>query len=161
MRRRPPDQVAQALDCPAKNRSEVRKSNELVSRTINILRAAHNAGSEFGIESPVDHGDTHQPELFVDADHAPLWVVPEIIALKADTECATITFPQCAMGAPWRKDTTIMCTPALGYLLSELGLLKCTHASHAERAVGIRESDGSWNSKRAAAYPARLNAILA
>jgi hypothetical protein len=28
--------------------------------------------------------------LFVDADHAPLWVVPEIIALKADTECATI-----------------------------------------------------------------------
>ena len=60
MRRRPPDQVAQALDCPAKNRSEVRKSNELVSRTINILRAAHNAGSEFGIESPADHGDTHQ-----------------------------------------------------------------------------------------------------
>ena len=90
VRRRPPDQVAQALDCPAKNRSEVRKSNELVSHTINILRAAHNAGSEFGIESPADHGNTHQPELFVDADHAPLWVVPEIIALKADTECATI-----------------------------------------------------------------------
>ena len=55
-----------------------------------------------------------------------------------------------------------MCTPALGYLLSDLGLLKCTHASHAERAViGIRKSKGSWNSKRAAAYPARLNAILA
>jgi hypothetical protein len=54
-----------------------------------------------------------------------------------------------------------MCTPALGYLLSDLGLLKCTHASHSERAVGIRKSDGSWNSKRAAAYPARLNAILA
>ena len=88
-------------------------------------------------------------------------MVPEIIALKADTECATITFPQCQMGAPWRKDNTIMCTPALGYLLSELGLLKCTHASHAERAVGIRESDGSWNSKRAAAYPSRLNAFLA
>ena len=74
MRRRPPDQVAQALDCPAKNRSEVRKSNELVNRTINILRAAHNAGSEFGIESPADHGDTNQPELFVDADHAPFHV---------------------------------------------------------------------------------------
>ena len=73
MWRRPPDQVAQALDFPAKNRSEVRKSiNELVNRTINILRAAHNAGSEFGIESPADPGDTNQPVLFVDADHAPL-----------------------------------------------------------------------------------------
>ena len=65
------------------------------------------------------------------------------------------------LGAPWRKDTTIMCAPALGYLLTDLGLLKCTHASHVERAVDIRESEGSWNSKRAAAYPARLNAILA
>ena len=54
-----------------------------------------------------------------------------------------------------------MCTPALGFLLTDLGFLECTHASHTERAVGIRESDGSWNSKRAAAYPARLNAILA
>ena len=27
-------------------------------RTINILRAAHNAGSEFGMEYPADHGDT-------------------------------------------------------------------------------------------------------
>ena len=161
VRRRPPDQMAQALDCPPKNRSEVRKSNELDNRTINILRAAHGAGSEFGIESPADHGDTDQLDLFVDADHAPLWVVPEIIALKTDTECTTITFPQYSLGAPWRKDTTIMCTPALGFLLTDLGLLKCTHASHALRAVGIRKSDGSWNSKRAAAYPARLNAILA
>ena len=123
VRRRPPDQVAQALNCPAKNRSEVRKLNELVNRTINILRAAHNAGSEFGIESPADHGDTNQPGLFVDADHAPLWVVPEIIALKTDTECTTITFPQCSLGAPWRKETTVMCTPALGFLLADLDLL--------------------------------------
>jgi hypothetical protein len=161
VRRRQPDQIAQALDCPQKNRSEVRESNELVNCTINILKAAHSAGSEFGIESPADHGDTNQPALFVDADHAPLWVVPEIIALKTDTECITITFPQCSLGAPWRKDTTIVCTPALGFLLTDLGLLKCTHASHAQRAVGIRESDGSWKSKRAAAYPARLNEILA
>ena len=59
VRRRPVDQVSRSHDCPAKNRNDVRKSNELIQRTINILRAAHiNAGSEFGIEYPADHGDT-------------------------------------------------------------------------------------------------------
>jgi len=130
-------------------------------RTINILRAAHNAGSEFGIQSPADHGDTARLELFIDADRALMGVVSEIIALKADTECSMITFPQCAVGAPWRKDTTCMCTPALGFILSELELLKCAHESHEQRAGGVRESDGTWNSKRAAAYPAQLNLILA
>ncbi len=140
---------------------QVRKSNELIQRTINILRAAHNAGSEFGIESPADHGDPAQPELFVHVNHAPLWVVSEIIALRADTECSMNSFLQCAVGAPWRKDTTFMCTPALCFILSDLELLECTHESHEQRAVGVRESDGTWNSKRAAAYPAQLNIILA
>jgi len=47
--------------------------------------------------------------------------VPEIIALKADTECATITFPQCQLGAPWRKDTTTVL--ALSQIGIETGLV--------------------------------------
>ena len=72
-----------------------------------------------------------------------------------------ITFQQCALGTPWRKDATLMCTPALGFMLSDLELLKCTHESHERRAGGFWKSDGTWNSKRAAAYPAQLNIILA
>ena len=54
-----------------------------------------------------------------------------------------------------------MCMPALDFILSDLELLKCTHESHEQRAGGVRESDNAWNSKRAAAYPAQLNIILA
>ena len=41
----------------------------------------------------VDAGDEDQPEHFVDREHAPLWLMPEVIAFKRHAGCREVTFP--------------------------------------------------------------------
>jgi len=98
IRRRQEGQVIGARDVPQKNRRELRISNELTSRTIAILRAGFDAGSECGLENPVDAGDEDHPEYLVDREHAPLWLMPEVIAFKRHAGCREVTFPQCSFG---------------------------------------------------------------
>ena len=106
IRRRQEGQVTGARDCPQKNRRELKVSNELTSRTIAILRAGFDAGSECGLENPVDAGDEDHPEHLVDREHAPaLWLMPEVIAFKKHAGCREVTFPQCAFGSMFRKMT--------------------------------------------------------
>jgi len=161
IRRRQEGQVTGARDCPQKNRRELKISNELTSRTVAILRAGFDAGSECGLENPVDAGDEDHPEHLVDREHAPLWLMPEVIAFKEHAGCREVTFPQCAFGAVYRKMTTFLLTPALGHLLGDLNDLRCNHTHHERRAGGERDAQGVWNSKAAAAYPPDLNWTLA
>ena len=73
VRRRQEGQVtAGARDCPPKNRREVKISNEIISRTIAIIRAGFDAGSESGLENLVDAGDEDRSEHLVVREHAPL-----------------------------------------------------------------------------------------
>ena len=134
VRRRQQGQVTGTRDCPRKNQKELRISNEIISRTIAILRAGFDAGSECGLENPVDAGDDDQPEHFVDREHAPLWLMPEVIAFKRHAGCREVTFPKCAFGSIFRKMTTFLLTPALGHILSDLSNLRCTHTHHEQRA---------------------------
>ena len=69
-----------ARDIPPKNKSEVKIFNEIISRTLAILRAGFDAGSECGLENPVDAGDKDRPEHLVNCGHAPLWLMPEVIS---------------------------------------------------------------------------------
>ena len=105
IRRREEGQVTGTRGCPQKNRRELKVSNELTSRTIAILRAGFDAGSECGLENPVDAGDEDHPEHLVDREHAPLWLMPEVIAFKKHAGCREVTFPQCAFGSMFRKMT--------------------------------------------------------
>ena len=107
IRRRQEGQVTGARDVPQKNRiRELKISNELTSRTVAILRAGFDAGSECGPENPVDAGDEDHPEHLVDREHAPaLWLMPAVIAFKKHAGCREVTFPQCAFGSMFRKMT--------------------------------------------------------
>ena len=146
---------------PASHRRELSRANMIIVRTASILSAAAGSGSEFIIENPADRGDPSDEKLFIDENHGPLWLLPEIMGLEDAWTCRKVTFPQCAFGAPVLKYTTLMYTPGLDKTLGDFNKLECTHTSHADRAGGSRRSDGTWNSADKAAYPANMNLALA
>ena len=131
-----------ARDCPPKNRREVKISNEIISRTLAILRAGFDAGSECGLENRVDAGDKDRPEHLANRNHAPLWLMSEVISFKSYANCHEIYFPQCAFGAAFKKMTMLLLTPALGHILGDLNSLRCTHTHHEQRAGGKRDAYG-------------------
>ena len=161
IRRRSNGQVTGIAECPPAHRRELKRANELVARTCSILHAAAESGSEFAMENPADHGDVKQPEYFTDPEHAPIWLMPDVVALSKFASCRYATFPMCSFGVDYEKPTTIMYTPGLAQHLQDLNLLKCEHNhQHSGKAGGVK-SHGVWNSAAAAAYPAELNLWIA
>ena len=140
---------------------ELRIANLLIARTVAILAAGWQSGSEFVIENPVDRGDRDYPLHFIDGRHAPLWLVPEIKALLRVTGASQVHFPQCMFGSDWQKRTTLAYTAGLDSWLSPLRTLACTHVTHDKRAGGARDDQGNWLSAESAAYPPELNLYLA
>ena len=128
--------TAGARDCPPKNRREVKISNEIISRTIAIIRAGFDAGSESGLENLVDAGDEDRSEHLVVCEHAPLWLMPEVISCKNYANYREVSFPLCAFGAAYKKMSTLLFTPTLGHILGDLNSLRCTHTHHDKRAGG-------------------------
>ena len=161
VRRRSGGQVTGITNCPAAHRREVKQSNELVARTCAILHAAVEAGSEFAMENPADRGNVENLSTFVDADHAPIWLMPDILRLSKFASCRYSTFPMCAFGVDYEKPTTLMYTPGLAKHLQDLDHLRCTHEKGHDGKAGGEKVDGVWNSAAAAAYPAELNLWLA
>eukprot|EP00965_Chrysotila_dentata_P000554 18135-Pleurochrysis_carterae.AAC.1 len=99
-------------DVPSQHARELAQANEIVRRTAQLLRAAHSSGAEYILEHPADRGALSSP-IFLHKRHAPIWIVPEVQALRADTDASLITFPQCALGAPAQKYTSLLVSPGL------------------------------------------------
>jgi hypothetical protein len=97
------------------------------------------------------------------ADHSSLWQMPEMIELKSSIGGKTVTFAQCMFGADWQKYTTFMYSAGFDEQLAPLQALLCTHpdGTHGASAGGVRNANGVWNSREAAAFPADLNLFLA
>eukprot|EP00965_Chrysotila_dentata_P117983 3900225-Pleurochrysis_carterae.AAC.3 len=104
---------------PSIHRRELEQANEIVRCTANLLRTAHAAGAEYILEHPADRGALASP-IFLNARHASLWVVPDVVALKFDTSASLITFPQCALGAASQKYTTLLVSAGLSPSLQSL-----------------------------------------
>ena len=144
-----------------KRRRELIEANMLVQRTVAILAAGDQVGTQYILENPSDRGILSDGDLFIDEQHAPLWVYPPIVSLRKATEGRSVTFPQCAFGAEWQKFTTLMYSPGFEAWLGPLSALRCPHFTHAKAAGGARKDDGTWSSLEAAAYPANMNFYLA
>eukprot|EP00965_Chrysotila_dentata_P036773 1223805-Pleurochrysis_carterae.AAC.1 len=87
--------------------------------------------------------------------------MPSVKELHARDSCASITFPQCALGAAAPKYTTFLCTLGLQPALSpRLATLTYTHRTHAAHVGGTRDGD-SWRSSTHSAYPPDLNMLIA
>eukprot|EP00965_Chrysotila_dentata_P183898 6072083-Pleurochrysis_carterae.AAC.1 len=83
-------------DVPDRHARELNDANELVRRTVRLLRAARESGAEYILEHPADRGAIDSP---MHKRHAPLWLMPTVRALNTDHQATLITFPQCALGA--------------------------------------------------------------
>ena len=124
-----------------------------------MLTAAFNAGTEFVLENPADHGDPSDKYCFLHHEHCPLWLMDEMKSLEELVSGQRITFPFCALGHESQKMTTLLCTPGLANSLSHLSRLKCTHKTH--KQVGGVNKKGEFTSGMAARYPGSFNIILA
>eukprot|EP00965_Chrysotila_dentata_P027733 921908-Pleurochrysis_carterae.AAC.1 len=96
-------------DLPPTHARELAESNEIIRRTAALLRTARDAGAEFILEHPADRGASNSP-VYLHGRHAPLWLMPDITAVKADSGAVLVTFPQYALGATAQKYTSLLCS---------------------------------------------------
>jgi len=144
---------------PPKHRRELSQANAIVARLAAILMAAFTAGTQFIVENPADRGDSAFPRRYLDAEHGPLWEMPEIQALrKLSSKLAT--FPMCAFNAPWQKYTSLLYSSGYDEWLDPLDRLECNHSSHSQLAGGIVGPDAIPSSETSA-YPTDFNHYLA
>ena len=61
---------------------EVQRANQITNRTCIMLAACHEVGTHFILENPADRGDPSERTIFINANHAPLWLHPTVINLK-------------------------------------------------------------------------------
>ena len=142
-------------------RAYLRKHNEFVFRTVALATTAFQCGATFVIEHPLDRGQLGSPYFLWDArPHASLWVTPPVVQLVRSTRAEYIHFPQCAVGSPFQKLTTLLSAgPAAGRLLA-MSRLRCEHQVHAALAAGF-DAEGRARSAEAAAYPPLMSATVA
>eukprot|EP00965_Chrysotila_dentata_P090632 2991666-Pleurochrysis_carterae.AAC.1 len=69
------------------------------------------------------------------ADHAPLWLLPDVREALAAADAGEVTFAQCALGARARKYTTLAHARELGPHLAALARARCTHGTEAHPEV--------------------------
>eukprot|EP00965_Chrysotila_dentata_P031451 1048433-Pleurochrysis_carterae.AAC.1 len=86
--------------------------------------------------------------------------MPDVQALRADCSASLITFPQCALGAPTQKYTSLLVSPLLAPAMQSLSNLRCQHHSHPQVAGGSKPSAG-WTSRAHAAFPPDFNFLVA
>lgn len=140
---------------------QLRVSNLLVARSVEIARAVKASGGQFIIENPITRSDPATDRYrWRWRSHASLWMHPLVEQLASERWARYAHFPQCALGGEYQKWTTLLYSVDLEPFLSVLGELTCTHTKHAKQARG-RDVDGKWRSAAAAAYPAAMNAHLA
>ena len=82
-------------------RDELDKANLIMARTCALLLAGW-CRTQFAVESPCDRGDPVQERLHLHKDHAPLWLMLEMIALQKLAAAKLVTFRSAAL-EPSRK----------------------------------------------------------
>lgn len=152
---------------PTKHVKELKTANLIISRMVEIAIAAHHSTSNATIilENPADRKDTSSPahdDSF--PMHGSLFDTKYFKKLAAAVNLKKATFAYCRLGSAHQKYTTLCFTADASSVLDALNSpeYQCNHpwGFHAKLG-GIRDKDGRFNTAAAAAYPKRLNAILA
>eukprot|EP00965_Chrysotila_dentata_P105449 3482620-Pleurochrysis_carterae.AAC.1 len=131
----------------------VEKHNRLAGFAADLVGAAHTAGVPWAVENPADYGDAGSPAWWPRmADHAPIWLLPQMRDALQRAGADTVTFAQCALGARARKYTTLAHARALSPHLQPLRDARCTHGtdSHPEVAYGRDQAGRAMAAQSAA-----------
>ena len=69
----------------AKDKTVVHDANLIITRTVAIIAAGADVGSQFLVENPSDRGVLADADLFLHSGHGPVWLMPEMQALRRST----------------------------------------------------------------------------
>ena len=152
---------------PAEWRAHVESANLLWDATAQLAQEQFDAGGEFVIEFPqrryVPGTRAFWPEMAARGVASP-GDMPSIRNLERDTAAARVDIAQCALGSPFQKFTTLLCSPGIAAHLQHLSARRCTlcdrYMAHPERAAGTF-TDGSSRAEASGAYPSELCRALA
>ena len=142
---------------------QVREGTYFALKTCELAQAAHRQGVCFGIENP-------EPW----PGHVSLYLLPEMQALASLPNVSCTNFDQCCLGAETAKPTRLLC---FGLDLSQW-TWRCQHEAKSWRytdwkgnaclkrgphppLVGRKREDGRPATAGAAAYPSKMNELLA
>ena len=149
-----------------KYKRELRLTNTLLERTVQIIVAARNSSRKTTIilENPADRSIPGTKQYGDDtATHGSIWATAAFKQLaSAIPDSSMVTFAYCRFGSDYQKYTTLWYTNEAGPILDQLNspVYQCNHARH-PKVAGGRLPDGTWASTAAAAYPAQFNIRLA
>ena len=136
---------------------QVSQGNLLVRRSVLIAQAV----GSFLFEHPADMGEPGSAR-FAEAwaDHAPLWLLDEMVQLRETSGASLVTGDQCMCGGRFRKPTTWMASPDIAPAMAHLDGLSCTHGPGAhDEMVGV-DDNGVYRSRAAAAYPPEVCDVM-
>ena len=146
---------------------ELHEANRLLDRTVKLAIAAYHSSSKATIiiENPADRSEKDTVFYAEDlSDHGSLFNTSAFLRLKEAIPLSSrCTLAQCRVGGQSQKYTTLWYTNDAASVLDPLNgpEFKCNHREKHPRPAGGRGPSGEWLSKAAAAYPDRLNTILA
>ena len=155
-----PDGLPEEEIDPKKHIRELKLSNLLLARTVEIAIAARKSPAKTTIivENPADRSPgasvASAPEF---AEHGSLFRTDAFKRLVAEAELTGFcTFAYCRLGSERQKYTSLAYTPEAGAVLDALNSpdFQCNHerGAHTKRAGG-RGTDGNFISADAAPYP--------
>jgi hypothetical protein len=155
-----------ATELDPKHILELRLSNLLLERVVNIAIAARRSPARTTIvfENPSDRSPgasiASAPEF---AKHGAIFRTTPFKRLLNAVGLSHCTFAQCRLGGQYQKYTTLYYTAEAGAVLDALDSpdYACNHERGSHTRAGGRGPDGNFVSGPAAAYPARMNAVIA
>ena len=169
VRGRAPNEREGLASLTAQQLREVHNANKLAERSIHLATLICQQNGAVIFENPPDRANRDSHDSVVRGlynpkwyNHCPLWLLPAMVAAKQDLDLREVTFSQCMLSSPFQKFTTLWYSSNLAPILDQLQTCQCTHGSgaHPEVARG-KTANNDWMSAEAAAYPARMNEILA
>jgi hypothetical protein len=89
-----------------------------------IIHLAARSGSQYAICGLSDYGDANDPRMYIDPAHVPLWLLPSVKELAADTGAQMATFAMCNYGASRQDYTSLLFSPGLTAHLSAFDSLR-------------------------------------
>jgi hypothetical protein len=145
-------------DPPPEWRAYIARENVLIVFSGEFCLCLHEIEVEWLVENPAYTGDPSSPVHRKGRAHAAaLFVTPIFKRLEEVSSALIHVFPQCSLGAPWRKLTGIMASLRLGVRLMWMrGLLVppygCGCRRHRAVAYGV-DAQGRSRSKLSARWP--------
>ena len=152
---------------PEEWRAHVESANLLWDASAQLAREQFDAGGEFVIEFPqrryVPGTRAFWPEMAARGVASP-GDLQSMRDLERDTGAVRIDIAQCALGSPFQKFTTLLCSPRIAAHLQHLSARRCAlcdrYMAHPERAEGLF-ADGSSRAEASGAYPSEMCRSLA